>query len=81
MKKIDIMRTLLDCKLKLIEASDLWDQVPMEIRDELERLFVEDQGVGYHIYRSLENLDEIKGKDIDEAFKECDSRGSRERYF
>lgn len=39
--------------------------MPNNLKDKLENLFVNDQGVGFYIYRAMENLNDIKAGDIE----------------
>lgn len=70
MDKMDLSYHLGIVEEKLSELYDLWREIPTHIKDELERLFTNDQGVGYHIYRAWENIKEIDhDSDIDEVYK------------
>ncbi len=56
---------------KLEEVYDLWWTIPKEVREELEKLFEDNKGIGHHIYRAKENSHDIDNDDLDRICEIC----------
>ena len=64
--KNDILNVLQETKAALEKIYDLWQELHPSIQNELEELFADNQGAGWHIYRAMENIDEITVFDVEE---------------
>ena len=65
MRRHEVIHRLGKIRNLVNEAGDIWNEIPANATDNLERFFSNDQGIGYHLHWAENCLEDVSDNDIE----------------